>query len=234
MADCTSIYVDNNIFEKNITFTINKICKILDCKYYQDKEYIINRHDYDRHYIKVNVDCRYSIDEHFEKNNEIELSIGDQELLLSKNTICIHQYTQFDFLSEWHHVMSFLHGEYDPVYEEFIKYKINDIKYFSKLFESTQLIIFNGEADGSPELLLYEGAKIDDILMNNKYKIINSFPIKKSGIQYEDLNGDIEKENEYSGNNYVYYEKWNNNDKLNPYIWENKFVRWERNNRRIA
>jgi hypothetical protein len=164
----------------------------------------------------------------------LELSIGDQELLILKNAICIYQYTQFDFLFEWHNVMTFLHGEYDPLYEEFIKFKINDIKCFSKLFESTQMIIFNEEADPSPGLLLYEGAKIDDVLINNKWKIINSFPIRKSELQYKDINGDIEKENEYFGNNYVYYEKWNNNNQINPYIWENKFVRWERSNGRIA
>ena len=235
MADCTEIYVDNNIFEKNISYTLDKICKILNCKYYQNNEYIINKNDYDRYYIKINVDYHYSIDEHFDKNKEVEIYIGDQELTISENTVCIHQYTQFDFLFEWHNVMTFLHGEYDKEYEDFIKYKINDIKCFSKLFKSTQLIMFNPEApSGSPGILLSEGAKIDDILLNNKWKIIDSYPIEKSKVQYKDINGDINKENEFFGNNLVYYEKWEKNEKINPYIWENKYLRWERKNGRIA
>ena len=124
MADCTSIYVDNNIFEKNITYTLNKICNRLNCKYYQDNEYILNRHDLDKHFIKINVNCHYSIDEHFERNKFIDVYIGDQELQSSENNICIQQYTHFDFVFEWHHFITFLRGEYEPEYEEYIKYKL--------------------------------------------------------------------------------------------------------------
>jgi len=234
MADCTGIYVDNNIFEKNITFTINKICKILDCKYYQEKEYILNRHDIDKHYIKIDVDYNYSIDEYFEREKEIDIYIGDQQLTISKNNICIYQYTQFDFCFDWYHFITFLRGGYDLEREEFIKYKLNEIKEFSKLFDSTQMIIFNVESDFSPVIDMYEGAKIEDILCNKNLKIFTSFPVPKCEVKFEEINGNEEKAIEYRGDNYIYYEKWVNNVPINKYIWENKFVRWERSNGRIA
>jgi hypothetical protein len=234
MADCTSIYVDNNIFEKNITFTLNKICKILNCKYYQEMEYILNRYDIDRHYIKIDVDCNYSIDEHFEREKEIDVYIGDQQLTIYRNSICIHQYTIFDFCFEWHQFMTFLHGEYDLEFEEYVKFMINEIKEFSKIFESTQMIIFNGESGNSPEIELYEGKEIEDVLYKGRWKIFKSFPIPKCQIKFEEINGNEEKALEYRGDNYIYYEKWMNNALLNPYIWENKFVRWEKGNGRIA
>jgi hypothetical protein len=234
MADCTSIYVDNNVFEKNITYTIDKICKKLNCKYYQEMEYILNRHDIDRHYIKIDVDYNYSIDEYFERKKEIDVYIGDQQLTFSKNSICIYQYNLFDFCFDWHHFITFLRGEYDSEYEEYVKFKINEIKEFSKLFESKQMIIFNGESSDSPEKDLYEGASIEEILNKKGWKIFNSFPIPKCKIKFEEINNNEEKALEYRGDNYIYYEKWINNEILNPYIWENKFVRWEKNNGRIA
>jgi hypothetical protein len=234
MADCTSIYVDNNIFEKNITYTLNKICDKLDCKYYQEDAYILDKYDRDKYYIKIDVNCHSSIDECFEKEKEVDVYIGDQQLTISENSICIYQYTMFDFCFEWHQFRTFLRGEYDLEYEEYIKFKINEIKDFSKLFKSTQMIIFNGESGHSPEKDLYEGAKIEDVLCKGWWKIFNSFPIPKCQIKFEEINGNEEKALEYRGDNYIYHEKWANNEPLNPYIWVDRFVRWERNDESIV
>ena len=81
---------------------------------------------------------------------------------------------------------------------------------------------------------LDEGAKIEDILNEGDWKIINSFPIPKCQIKLEDIGQDEEKLTEYKGNNYIYHEKWLNNKTLNPYIWVDRFVRWEKNNGLIA
>ena len=96
------------------------------------------------------------------------------------------------------------------------------------------MIIFNGEAYEPPEVRLDEGAKIEDVLNEEGWKIINSFPIPKCQIKLEDIRGNEEKLIEYKGINYIYHEKWVNNDTLNPYIWVDKFVRWEKNNGIIA
>jgi hypothetical protein len=234
MADCTSIYVDNNIFKGNFTNMLKNICEKLNCKYYQDNEYILNRHDIDRHYIKVDVNCHYSMDVHLENKKNITIYIGDQELTISKETICIHQYTQFDFCFEWHQFIAFLRGEYENDYTEYIKFKINEIKEFSKIFNSKQMIIFNEESCPSAEAKLDDGAKIEDILNINGWKIINDLSLPKCNIKLNEIKGDEEKLMEYKGINYIFHEKWEYSEQFNPYIWENKFVRWEKSNGRIA
>ena len=198
MADCTEISLDNNLYEKSMTYTLEKICKILDCKYKQESEYILNKHDQDKYIINVGVNCHYSIDTYFEENGYVEIYIGDQGLIFSKYSINLYHSSMFDFCFEWHNFMSLLHGEYDQEYNNYCKYILNEIKYFSKLFESTQMIIYN-ENNSNIEIKLSNNEKIENIVKEEKSNLITELSIPKCDMEYNDLD-------------YIYYENWINNE----------------------
>jgi hypothetical protein len=223
------IILNNNIYENNMETTVNKLCERLDLEY----EFVNN-------YTKRNNDIKIFIENEesfyskkiFEDTSSLEIRIYNQSFTLCKNSICLYDYdeSKLSFVSSWSCFMYFLRGQYkktDEDYDSFIKYKINELKEFGKLFESNQLIIFAEDEDNTEDEL-DEGETIENILKKPRWEIITpkDIPIYYNEQEFEKYYKSIENrdENKYFGLNCIYYDLWEYKSDFNELIWKDKFI----------
>jgi hypothetical protein len=219
-----SIYLNNNIFEKNMETTVEKICKKLNL-------------EYDIHFVYSDLKNKLKLfienDDMSEKSlfekKSLDIHIMNQSFRLCKNSICLYDYpeSKFDFVCKWSGFMHFLRGQYKDSIDKYIKYKINEIKEFSKLFESTQLIIF-AEDEDLTEDELDDGETIENILKKPRWEIIkpDDLPIYYNENEFKKYynTGSKQDEKKYFGLNYIYYETWKYENDFNENIWEDKYL----------
>ena len=213
MGVYTSIYSDNNLFEKNIDYTIEKLCTILEKKIsvYNLSDKLILKNDDE--YLNVYVDYFDSIKEKFNVDKNLFLRIGNVELYFMEKTIhyCNNSFNWDTYV--WSNIIKYLDEKMNNESTLFFKNKFNEIKYSTKIFNSKKMVIFDDDFNQDIEDKIDEGMAIDEILLDKRWLIFTK-PDKNIS----------KNQNEEDDYNYLYYEKWENNDDFNINIWKEKYM----------
>jgi len=202
-----STYVNNNIFEQSFDYTINKISKMINKKIYLYIEHDKNMKypEYRNEYIVVFLNYGNSIEEEEKISKCISINIYDElfimEFFMTKSTIeffCID-----DMSDKWGVFEDHLTGRHN-LFDK----GIEKIIHFSKLFKSTELLIFGDDYYDDMVKELSEGAEINEV-MNNldlELNIVSNIP--------------IENDNEI----HVYYKKIEYNNDFDFNEWTKYFI----------
>jgi hypothetical protein len=194
-------FVDNNIFEQSLDYTINKMCKMLNKKLYL---YILND-DNAKDPVNINeyiiVDLHYAdtIDEEERIDDCMSVKIYDElynmDVLMSKSSVEF-----YGMGYKWHFFEEYLRGE-NKLFDK----NIEEIIHFSKIFNSTELLIFGDDYyQEEIEDKLLEGEKIKDVMNNVDLNIVTNIPIKNDDeihVYYKTL----ENNNNFDYNEWIKY-----------------------------
>ena len=209
MAASIDIFVNNNLFEKDINYTIKKLADKLniEIKLFRDiSEYdnLLNNNEF------WGIDlCGYeSVEECFKKLGNIQIfrnnGMDEEEIWMSKSNVMLWG-DKFDTAGEWYSFHSYIYGlENNYQYEQMIK----DIIEYSKIFESNKLIIFSGNFHDDIQEKLWHGSSIEDIMLDKRWNII--IEPKKNNIEKEDIN-------------LIYYKEWELDKNIIINEWRKKF-----------
>ena len=171
MGVYTSIYSDNNLFEKNIDYTIEKLCTILEKKIsvYNLSDKLILKNDDE--YLNVYVDYFDSIKEKFNVDKNLFLRIGNVELYFMEKAIhyCNNSFNWDTYV--WSNIIKYLDEKMNNESTLFFKNKFNEIKYCTKIFNSKKMVIFDDDFNQDIEDKIDEGMAIDEILLDKRWLI---------------------------------------------------------------
>ena len=201
MGVYTHAIMDNNIFENDFEFTVNKICKYLKKELYLYDEFNNFKLPKDTNeYLTIQLSYKNNINEETIDNPEVGIYINNELYLLD----C--------YMSKYHILFSgfggglydfeyFLEGKGNEIYNE----KINDLIHFGKIFKSTEMIIFGDDYyEDEIEYKLLNGKKINEIIKNKEYNIVTNIPINDNNhphIYYKIL----ENEKEFNYDEWIKY-----------------------------
>jgi hypothetical protein len=217
MAASIELWVNNNLFEKDINYTLEKLKEKTQCNIELIGDYFEDTtcsNDKDVWHLYLNE--AKSIKEYFEKEGYIQLcrvnGMDEEEIWISKNNVNLWG-EKFDIAGQWYSFCYFINGS--KYHNFYYNQMINDIIEYSKIFESNKLIIFSDDFHQDiPEKLLKESS-IDNILTDKRWKIIKDNSIILNDIEeIEEINEDI---------NYLYYKEWKPKNDLNIKIWKEYF-----------
>ena len=168
-------FIDNNIYENDLNYTVNKLCKLLNKKLclvkdFNNDEYPENENDY----LIVNLWESKSIEEELKSNTYLDIFVKDNkyklDISMSKSSI---QFYGFGW--KWYVFEDYLLGN-NNIFDE----KINEIKHFGKIFNSTEVIIFGDDYyESEIEDKLLNGEYIKEIIKNEDFNIVSEIPIKE-------------------------------------------------------
>ena len=168
------VNTDNNIFENNFEYTINKLCNILSKKLYIfEKDKYHYPYNY-KEYLIVKLDYGNNIDEEILVEPNIHITIYDElynlDFIMSKS--CIHYYHDFSY--KWHVFKNYLKGD-NNIFDK----NIEEIIHFSRIFKSTEILI-HGDDYYEEEIYnkIMQGEYISDIMKNNNLPYISDIPNK--------------------------------------------------------
>ena len=204
------IYSENNIFENNIDFTIDKLCNIFNKKLHIYGEFNRWGSIKNDEYFNVNIGKSKTLNEYFEKDKNIFLATNKLQFHMNENSIFYYSYN-WD-ISVWSNIVNYLLAEFNEKLMNYYKEKINKIKYCSKIFDSRKLIIFNDTDHQDIEDKMDEGLTIDEVIKDKRWKIFTK-PCNKNACNEDDELW-----------NYIYYETWENNNDFNLNTWLNEYL----------
>jgi len=209
----TYIFTDNNIFEKDIDYTLKTLCKTLNKKLHIRDDVCNPNWKKDKAYINVGIDSAKTIQEHFAKEKNIFCIIGKLEFNLSEKNIYYHL---LDFaLSSWGKFsVNLLKGAFVIKWAELFQHELNQIQRCSRLFNATKMILFNDNAhEDICEQLIAGRISIDEALQDKRWLIARTF-------------GDaaVEPDDDQWSNKLIYHAQWENKDAFDAELWKKEFV----------
>jgi hypothetical protein len=210
----TSIYADNNFFEKDIDYTIEKLCKILGKKLHVAGEF--NNYEWAKEgeYINVGIEGSKSINEQFTKEHHLFFIIGKLEFLMAEKNI---YFFFLDYkLGKWGNFAYHLttRAPYIKLAQQY-QNELEKIKYCSRLFNSTKMILFNDyDHQDIEDKLLAGEMTIDEAIKDKRWRIAN----KLGSVIIDDNDDSIRW-----SSNLIYYEQWENNDDFDIDLWKKEY-----------
>jgi len=210
MAASIDLFVNNNLFENDINFTLEKLMRKLNNEiiiFKDNSEY--NDSLKNKDFWGIYLYEENSVEEDLLKNGHIKLfrnnGMREEEIWMSKTSIMLWG-DKFDMAGGWHSFNSYIKGieEYNYHYELLI----NDIIEYSKLFESNKLVIFSGDFHQDILEELWHGNSIENVLTNKRWEIIDK------------PHNDCSKEENV---NILYYKEWKPEDIFSINEWKKYF-----------
>jgi hypothetical protein len=217
MGISTSIYTNNLIFEKDMEFTVKKISNKINipCNIMSES----NKLNYEKNALNIYLHDFKSINDYYKKDSWISLRLGDYEFWLNEKNVIYLCYP-------------FIPWSYQGLHEFFLKNisnerrslffeKIDKIKRFSSLFNSTKMIVFNDDDHQDIEDELNECKSIDEVVKDKRWIVLREPGL----LNEEDLENDTY--NEDNGTEYIYrelfYHEWENKQ-FSREEWEKEFL----------
>jgi len=172
-------FIDNNLYEKDLFYTAEKLAKLLNKKVYVynlAKEYPPSDEN-DLLLISFYFDEEFdegTYEEHIKNETYIQISVYDKnykliDIAMSKSSI---QFYGFGW--KWYAFEAYLQSETD-MFDD----KLKEIKHFGKLFNSTEMIVFGDDYyELEIEDKLLAGEYIKDIIKNDEFNIVSEIPVK--------------------------------------------------------
>jgi hypothetical protein len=216
MAASTHYFVNNNLFEKNILYTLDKLKEKTQC----DINTIWENHEEISSEFNDSWNIYFyddeTIEEYFEKEGNIQLcrknGMEEEEIWISKSNVILYG-EKFECAGQFYSFCRFLNGGSDVNY--WYNQMINDAIKYSEIFNSNKLIIFSGDFHQDVEDELWRGESIDKIINYDYWKII-----KDNDIQIKDFD---QMEDEKYNINYLYYKEWERNKNFDLIEWKEYF-----------
>jgi len=192
-------FIDNNLYEKDLFYTVEKLAKLLNKKIYvynlakeyppsDENDLLLIQFYYNEEFDEG------TYEEHIKNTTYLQISVYDKnfefcDISMSKSSI---QFYGFGW--KWHVFESYLKGETD-MFDD----KLKEIKHYGKLFNSTELIVFADDYyEKEIEDKLLEGEYIKDIIKNDEFNIVSEIPINDENyphiyyIKYENDNSNFD------------------------------------------
>jgi hypothetical protein len=202
------IYMKHTFFEKNITYTLEKLKEISSFDVLISSMHTHIGTQIGPEWV-VNIDDYNSVEECFEREKYITITRRwdtekETEIWFSKNNFEMSG-NEFMIRGRWYYFSKFLIGDMNE--EDFEDYKnwfnnfLENLIEYGKLFNSNELIMFCGDLNQDIEEELWTGETIENILNKNIWTIITDIPYKIDFNNYE----------EYDIPRFLFNKKWKNN-----------------------
>jgi len=214
-----NIFLEHKFFEKNITYTLDKLKEI------SSLDIIVSNldNDYEPYYGSgwiISIDEYNSVEEMFEKEKYINIvrkwnTEKENKIWFSKHNFYLIG-NEFMFRGRWHYFSKFLIGnmekdDFDDYKHWFNNFSDRIIEY-GKIFNSNSYIMFCGDLNQDISEELWTGEKIENVLKKDMWTIVKDIP-------YEII---MEKITNYDIPRFLCHKKWENN-KFDLKKWRDLF-----------
>ena len=197
------IYVNNNIFENNINYTLDKLSQKTEMNIFLPHENNYIRKDDS---INVYMDDYNSVTECFLNENEIWIHIKNIGITMMEKSLCLG--CDFGF-GRWTEFCQFIRMDGDNDLIKYYQECIEKIKLFSSIFDSNKMVIFDTYFQQDIEDKIVEGMTIDEVIENKRWKINQKYGISNVGSSYL-----------YE----LYYNEWDNRNYYNMETWRKEYL----------
>jgi len=198
------IYLNNNFFENDIEYTLNKLSQNSGIKLFAPSQQ--NKYAIDENCLNIYKDDFNSINECFLKEKRIWIRTKLEEFVLMENSFRI--IGDFD-LGRWKHFSEFFEINTKNDVWQYYQKCIERIKLFGSLFDSNKMVIFDSYNHQDIEDEIDEGMTIEKVLENKRWRIIQNAGLPDIG------NTDFYE---------LYYNEWDPKQYKNIEIWKKEFL----------
>jgi hypothetical protein len=219
-----ALHINNNFFENNITYTLDKLKEITSKEILFFSEF----NDYEKYSgtnWSVFIDEYNSVEECFANENYIEIARfygteKEENLWFTKNNIELRS-NKFSVPGRWFGFRDYMINDFDiemdgkdafEKYNSYFNELIENVVEYGKLFKSNEIIIFCSDYNQDDRELLWDGMTIKEFISLDKWTIIKEIPYKM----------DYSKYDKYDTAGFIYHKEWELKE-FNLIDWKNIF-----------
>ena len=199
------IYLNNNLFENSMEYTLTKLSNSLGVNKFITGKF--NNYQRMDNHLNIFIDEFNSINEKFENDKDIIIMTKHLEIYILENFVDIH--CDDIYFNRWSLFSEYLANGAENDLIEYYDDCFENIKFCSSVFGSNKLIVFDSYNHQDIEDKMYEGITIEEVLENERWRIINKIGVRDVG------NTDLYE---------LYYSEWEPEKYINNEKWINKYL----------
>jgi|TergutMp193P3_1026864.scaffolds.fasta_scaffold84989_1 hypothetical protein len=199
------VYVNNNIFENNIEYTLTKLSNLLGVNMFITGKF--KKYQRMDNYLNIFIDEFNSINEKFENDKYIIIMTKHLEIYMLENFVNI--FCDDIYFNRWSLFSDYLAKDAENDLIEYYNDCFEKLKFCSSVFGSNKLIVFDSYNHQDIEDQMYEGITIEKVLENKRWRIIENIGVSDVG------NTDLYE---------LYYNEWEQEKYINKEKWINEYL----------
>jgi hypothetical protein len=204
----TVVYTDNHFFERDVDYTLAKLCSLLGNNLHIVGDFKGGDMSKDPEMLNITVDMYHSVKEKWETEHCVGIITDKLECNIQKQVIFFYDFN-WDFGRWWSFADSFKEGA-DTKLTEHYRRQLDRIKFCGELFGATKMILFNDQDHQD-----IEGMTIEEVLKEPRWLVVRGPEVKDN---------DNNDDQRLWSSNYLYYEEWTDNSDFDLEKWKLEYL----------
>ena len=198
-------FVNNNIYENNMEYTLKKLANLLGTNIFITGK--LRNYQKMDNCLNVFIDEFNSINEKFEDDKYIVIMTKRLEIYMMENFIDI--FCDDIYFNRWSLFSKYLSVDAEDDLVLYYNDCFEKLKFCSSVFNSNKLIVFDSYDHQDIQDEMYKGITIEKVLNNKRWRIINEIGVDDVG--FTDLHE-------------IYYNEWEPKKYLNVENWIKEYL----------